>query len=160
MTERNRQFLAFYQEQRIDDQLRFYSGRSAEFDRATGQVLALSAMLLGFATAASALAGTHIRGTAVWSALAVILPAACTALAAYNALYAFEQQAQIYNDARRAVMAASRPKPSADASPADIAEMVQRVEAAFRQEGSQWGQLATELGVTATARRPPEAGDA
>ena len=149
--DRNRQLLAFYQEHRIDDQLRFYGGRRELFDRATGQALAVSAALLGFSSAVSALAGADIGWTALWSALATILPAAASALAAYNTLYAFEQQSKIYGDAIRAVHAASRPRPDPDAaqegrSPEEnVAELVKRVEAAFRREHAQWGQLTTQV---------------
>jgi hypothetical protein len=149
--ERNRQLLAFYEKHRISDQLRFYRNRRELFDRATGQALALAATLLGFSSAASALAGADIGWTAVWSALATILPAAASALAGYNAVYAFEQQSKIYADAIRAVHAASRPRPDLDAaqggrSPEEcVAELVKRVEAAFRQEQAQWGQLTTHI---------------
>ena len=90
MSERDQEFLKFYQKHRIEDQLRFYRERRDLFDRATGQGLAISATLLGFATAASALAGTALGWAKVWSALAAILPAISTALAANLALYAFE----------------------------------------------------------------------
>jgi hypothetical protein len=43
-----------------------------------------------------------------WSALAAILPAISTALAAYVGLYAFEQQSKIYGDAARRVLRARR----------------------------------------------------
>ena len=43
--------LAFYRKQRITDQLGFYTSRQDQFERATGQALAISATLLGFATA-------------------------------------------------------------------------------------------------------------
>lgn len=153
MSERNRDLLRFYQRQRIDDQLRFYAGRRDQFDRATGQALAISAMILGFASAAGALAGTTLGWAEGWSALAAILPAIATALAAYVALYAFEQQSKIYGDAVRAVQAASRPAPDLDAPQAgrspeeDLAELVRRVEAALRQEQAQWGQLTSQIQI-------------
>lgn len=153
MSDRSRQLLAFYEEHRIADQLGFYGDRRELFDRATGQALAVSATLLGFSSAASALAGADIGWTTLWSALAAILPAAASALAAYNALYAFEQQSKIYGDAVRAVHAASRPRPDPDAAQREgsgdqnVAELVRRVEAAFRQEQAQWGQLTTQIGT-------------
>lgn len=154
MSERNRDLLRFYQRQRIDDQLRFYASRRDQFDRATGQALAISAMILGFASAAGALAGTTLGWAEGWSALAAILPAIATALAAYVALYAFEQQSKIYGDAVRAVQAASRPAPDLGAPQAgrspeeDLAELVRRVEAALRQEQGQWGQLTSQIQIS------------
>jgi hypothetical protein len=153
MTQRGDELLVFYRECRIADQLEFYTGRRTLFDRALGQALALSAILLGFATAASALAGTDVGPTWLWSVLATILPATSTALTAYSALYAFEQQSKIYGDAVRAVRAAARPV--ADPDPAavprspeeDVAELVRRVEAVFRQEQAQWGQLTSQIEI-------------
>jgi hypothetical protein len=152
VSERPGQLLAFYREHRIADQVRFYTGRRALFDQAAGQATAVSAVLLGFATAVGALAGTDVGPSWLWSVLATVLPATSTALAAYSTLYAFEQQSKIYGDAARAVPAAARPVP--DAGPAesrsaeeDAADLVRRVEAVFRQEQAQWGQLTAQIGI-------------
>jgi SMODS and SLOG-associating 2TM effector domain 1 len=153
VSERADQLLLFYREHRIDDQLDFYTRRRNLFDRAAGQAVALSAILWGFASATSALAGTRVGPTWLWSVLATVLPATSTALVAYSTLYAFEQQSKIYGDAVRAGHAASRLTPDPDA-PADgrspeekIADMVKRVEAVFRQEQAQWGQLTSQIEI-------------
>jgi hypothetical protein len=154
VTDRNSELLQFYQQNRIDDQLSFYNSRLEQFDRATGQGLAFSAMLLGFASAAGALAGTALGWAHWWSAVAAILSAASTTLAAYISLYAFEQQSKIYGDAARAVRGAARPAlaPGAaqDGPPSedDVAELVRRVEVVFRQEQAQWGQLTSQIQIT------------
>ena len=153
MTERDDEMLVYYRRHRIEDQLDFYRNRGDEFDRATGQAMAIAATLLGFAAAASALAGTDVAGFQLWAALATILPAMSSALAAYSALHAFEQQSKIYADAVRAVHAAARPVSDPDApereAPAlvDVAELVRRVETALRQEHAQWGQLTTQVQI-------------
>jgi hypothetical protein len=153
MTTRTSELIRFYERHRIDDQLRFYTDRRDQFDHATGQALAISAMLMGFAAAAGALAGTAVGWVEGWAAVAAILPAISTALAAYVALYAFEQQSKIYGDAARAVRAASRltPDPNApeDGRPADesAAELVRRVESALRLEQAQWGQLTSQIQI-------------
>jgi hypothetical protein len=153
VSDRADQLVLFYREHRITDQLSFYTGRRNLFDRAAGQAMALSAILLGFTSAAGALAGADGIGPAwLWSVLATVLPAASTAVAAYSSLYAFEQQSKIYADAVRAVHAAVRPVPDADSSvplaPArQAAETVKRVEAAFRQEQAQWGQLTSQIEI-------------
>jgi hypothetical protein len=152
--ERGSELRRFYQEYRIADQLTFYSERRQLFDRATGQGLAISAMLFGFASAAGALAGASLGWGKAWSALAAILPAMATALAAYLALYAFEQQSKIYSDAVRAVQAASRPAPDSNAPQSgqppeeNVAELVRRVEGALRKEQAQWGQLTSQIQIT------------
>lgn len=151
MSERDREFLLFYEKYRIKDQVGYYNMRLEEFDRATGQGLFLSATILGLASGAGALAGTTVGWANGWAAVAAILSAASTTLAAYLALYAFEQQSKIYGDAVRAVHVASRPTPDPDLGQTDarlekdIAAMVQRVEKALRQEQSQWGQFASQL---------------
>ena len=107
--DRDREFLLFYEKYRIKDQLGYYNMRLEEFDRATGQGLFLSATILGLASGAGALAGTTVGWANGWAAVAAILSAASTTLAAYLALYAFEQQSKIYGDAARAAHAAARP---------------------------------------------------
>lgn len=150
MSERDREFLRFYDQHRIKDQLSFYTQRLDEFDRATGQGLFLSATILGFASGAGALAGTTLHWAQGWAAVAAILSAVSTALAAYLALYAFDQQSKIYGDAVRAVQAASRPAPDPDHAPddthleKDITSLVERVEQALRQEQAQWGQFTSQ----------------
>jgi hypothetical protein len=153
MSERSKELLQFYEENRIKDQLKFYTRRLDQFDRATGQGLFISATILGFASAAGALAGTTLGWAKGWAAVAAILAAVSTAIAAYIALYAFEQQSKIYGDAVRAVRAASRPMPDPAVAPdgenpdEKVADLVNRVEQALRQEQSQWGQLTSHIQV-------------
>ena len=154
MSERNRDLLKFYAACRIEDQVDFYEKRSGQFDRATSQGLAVSAMLLGFSTAAGALAGMAGGWATGWSAIATILPAISTTLAAYLALYAFEQQSKIYGDALKALRTASRARPDPDSAPdgqtpeKNIAAYVERIEGIFSQEQGQWGQLTSHIQVT------------
>jgi SMODS and SLOG-associating 2TM effector domain 1 len=147
------ELLGYYRKYRIEDQLDFYTSRKDLFDRATGQGLAVSATLLGFASAVSALAGTTVGWTEVWSAASAILPAISTVLAAYLALYSFDQQSKLYRDAVRAVHAAARPVPNPDVHEAgrppeeNIADFVKKVEGAFLLENAQWGQLTSQIQI-------------
>ena len=141
MNPRTDQLLGFYREHRINDQLGFYTRRRALYDRAANQALALSAILLGFTTAVAALTGAHIGAAWLWAILATVLPAASTALTSYSSLYAFEQQSKIYGDAARAGRAAAR------SAEEDAAELIRRVEAVFRQEQAQWGQLTSQVEI-------------
>ncbi len=149
MSDRVEELRRFYGEHRIEDQLRFYTDRRSLLDRATDQATALAAILGGAATVAAVLAGTGTGPTRWWTVLATVLPAAVTAVTAYSTLYAFEQQSKVYGDAARAVRAARRhvPAPGAPARSADqdAAEWVARVEAVFRQEQAQWGQLTSQI---------------
>jgi len=150
MSPRTDQLLSFYRECRIDDQVNFYASRRTLFDRAIDQALSLSAILLGLTAAAAALAGAKVSPVWVWAILATALPAVSTALTSYGSLYAFEQQGKIYGDAVRAAHAAARPAeadPSVPRSGEDAAELVKRVEAVFRQEQAQWGQLTSQIEI-------------
>ncbi len=154
MSEWSSDLQKFYGKHRIEDQLNFYTQRRELFNCATGQGLAVSAVLLGFASAVSALAGATLGWGQVWSALAAVLPAISTALAAYIALYTFEQQSKIYGDAVRAVQAASRPVPGSGAlqdggsTDENVTELVRRVEGVMRQEQGQWGQLTSQIQIS------------
>jgi hypothetical protein len=147
MNERSHELLRLYERYRIEDMHRFYTARESQFDRAANQGLVISAILLGFATAVGALAGTAIGWATGWSALAAILPAASTALTAYVTLYDPEQQSSIYRDAGQAIQEATRfakksGLPSGSyPSETEIAELIKRVEGALRKEHSQWGRL-------------------
>ena len=148
MSARDDQLAEFYRTYRIDDQLEFYARRGNLFDRAAGQALVLSAILLGFTSAVSALAGAHVAPLGLWGILATSLPAVSTALAAYSTLYAFDQQSKIYADASRALRATTRPAPvPAGSTPLGPADVVQRVEAVLRQEQAQWGQLTAAIEI-------------
>ena len=114
MTRRADELLQFYRGHRITDQLSFYTRRRLDFDRAAGQTIALSAVLLGLAAGASALAGGSVTPIWLWSFLATILPATATAVGAYGALYAFEHQSKIYGDAARGVRVAGHSGKQAD----------------------------------------------
>ena len=154
MSDRVEELRRFYGEHRIEDQLRFYTGRRSLFDRAMDQATALAAVLGGAATVVAVLAGT---GTGSWwTVLATVLPAAVTAVTAYSTLYAFEQQSKIYGDAARAVRVARHhvltPGAPARSAEQETAEWVARVEAVFRQEQAQWGQLTSQIETPGNTR--------
>ena len=138
MRDRADELVLFYREHRIVDQLDFYTRRRTQFDRAAGQAMALSAILLGFATAAGALAGTEVGPVWLWSILATVLPAAATSVGV------------------RAIRAAARSAAPTDLAtrPAaeDPAELVKRVEAVLRQEQAQWGQLTSQIQIADDTR--------
>lgn len=150
MTSRAEQVLELYREARVRDQLRYYEGRRAAFTRAYGQLLVVSAVLLGATSTVSALAGTEIAGKVVWAVLAAVLPAVSTALAAYGTLFGFDRHAKLYDDAVRSLDRLDEPD-LAQAADADTAvtSYIAQVEDVLRSEQSQWGQLVSE-------RRPGE----
>jgi hypothetical protein len=97
-----RQFLQFYQRYRHQHQLEFYTSREEEFSHAQNEAIWLSFGLIFFAALAGVLASIFSGGfQLVCLLLAAICPVLSSTLAGYNALYAFEQQAKIYRDARQ-----------------------------------------------------------
>ena len=142
-----RRQLEVYRLCRIDDQLKYYGDRRLEYDRAISQLGAVSGLVLALGGTSAALAGASVGGHEIWAIMAAVFPAVATALAAYGALYAFEQQAKIYADAVKALRRIDREPPdlkeAADPAPA-VHEYVERAEEIFRREQGQWGQLISE----------------
>lgn len=147
MKTRAEQVLGVYRAARLQDQLGYYERRRTQFDRAHGELIVASAVLLGVTSTASALAGTQVPGKLVWAILAVILPMLSTALAAYGGLYLFERHAKLYGDAVRSLRFVEEPDLSGvgenEANDA-LSRYVEQVEAVFGNEQAQWGQLAGE----------------
>jgi hypothetical protein len=147
VSSRAEQILELYRDERVQNQLRYYGSRRTQFDRAHGQLLIAAAVLLGATSTVSALSGTEIPGKVGWAALAAILPALATALAAYGALFAFERNAKLYGDAERNLGLLEEPDLSlaaADQAEEVVRAYVDQVETIFRDEQAQWGQLAAE----------------
>jgi SMODS and SLOG-associating 2TM effector domain 1 len=141
------QLLELYRDARVQDQLRYYGSRRTQFDRAHGQLLIASAVLLGATSTVAALSGTEIPGKVGWAALAAIIPAVATMLAAYGALFAFERNAKLYGDAERNLGLLEEPNvslPDDDQAEEAVRKYVEQVEKILSDEQAQWGQLAAE----------------
>jgi hypothetical protein len=145
MTGRARQFVDVYRAARVEDQRNYYLRRANEFEAAQQQLLLVSSLVFGISGAVGLIAGLDVPGKLLWAILAAILPAITTALAAYQGLYAFDRIAKLYGDAARNLRLVSAPRlsDSADESAA-VAAYVSQVEAIFRRERGQWGQLVAE----------------
>ena len=152
MDERDRQFLALYQTYRHEDQRAYYEERRSEFEAAHEQAITLTGVLMMLAAVAATLAAADAGGLqAWWAVLAVSLPMVSTAVAAYDNLYAFEQQAKLYRDAGdsllfvRADAPDLRPGLTAAGACRALNSYVNRVESVMRREQGQWGQLIGEV---------------
>ncbi len=150
------QFLQLYQRYRYEEQFKFYTSRQKEFTRAENQAFAISIGLIFIAALAGALEGIPLS----WFRLVCLLTAAiCPMLSAtltgYTALYAFEQQAKLYQDALYNLQKVRMHLPATQQglSEADFAQQlhvyVQEVEKILQVERGQWGQLARNM-------KPPE----
>lgn len=149
-------FLKLYQQYRYKNQLNFYISRQQEFTRAQTQALVLSTGLILLVALAGALEAIDVSWFRLLCLLvAAICPVLSTALIGYTALYAFEQQAKIYQDAIHNLrkIRAQMPGLQTSLSKADLAQQVSvyvsEVERILQKEQGQWGQLAKNM-------KPPE----
>ena len=166
MNNRDARFLALYRTHRHEDQRNFYEERRAGCDAAHEQGVDLSAWLMVGSTAVAALAVGNVGGLhEVWAVLAVALPALSSALAAYDKLYMFDQQAKLYHDAAVALQRARADAPDLRAPLAEaeyrqvLGTYVHEVEGVFRREQGQWGQLISELQPVAPEASPAQKQD-
>ncbi len=148
-----KQFFELYQEARFEDQLEYYKSTQKVFDRAKTEAINGSITLIflaGLAGIAASLINIH-GYKLLFLMLAAILPIFSTALAAYNTLYSFEQQAKLYQDTINNLQHARAlaPIPENNLSDAEFTHLlndyVQEVEKIFQQEQGQWGQLAEKM---------------
>jgi hypothetical protein len=148
LSTRHAEILDLYSTARVEDQRRYYKKRRSEFERAHGELLVLSAVLLGATATVSGLTGVDIGGKLVWAVLAAVLPALATALTAYGSLFAFERHAKLYGDAVRNLELIAAPELSGltaeRKAEAAVRMYVEQVEKVFETEQAQWGQLAAE----------------
>jgi hypothetical protein len=161
MSDQQKQFLAVYHAYRHKDQVAFYRMRSEEFERAHNQAIYVAAALMAVTATISFLTPAYF-GECKWApVLGVFLPALSAALTAYNSLYSFEPQSKLYRDALNALgeaeaigydakQAVETQAPDAEAK---VETYVNQVEAVFRKEQGQWGQLISEIKAVAP---PPD----
>lgn len=158
MSQRNdRQFLSLYQAYRYEDQFNWYKGRQEEFTQAQIQGITLSIGLIFLAGIASALEAIDVPWLRLVCLLAAaICPVLSTAFAAYNALYAFEQQAKLYRDTVNNLLQVRALAPDLKQGlgepefALELDKFVQEVENIFLVEQGQWGQLAKKMKPTET----------
>jgi hypothetical protein len=132
-----------YVTHRVEDQQRWYESRAAKYTRAGAGLSAVSGTLLAAAAVVGALAGGEVGAPALWAALAVVVPALATAVAAVEGLYSFGRRAKIYGDAAGALRRLRRDAPEAERVGTDA--FVDQVEGVLRKEQGQWGQLTSEI---------------
>src|SRR5215207_5275467 len=139
MTDRDREFQALYQEQRIEDQQQYYEDRCAEYEAAHRQTVVVRNTLLVLAALGS-IAG-QFTGPTVRGPLAV-------AVTGFEALIGFPQLAKLYTDAARN-LAVAHIDWTTRAPNADLRSDLDRVEEIFTKEIGQWGQLVSEAAAAA-----------
>jgi SMODS and SLOG-associating 2TM effector domain 1 len=157
MSTRAEQFLEVYSTERVENQRTYYERTATRFESRRQQVLLASSVVFGVSAAVGLIAGLDVRGKLVWAALAAILPAVTTALAAYDGLYAFERITKLNRDAARNLKRIAVPElEDAGGKQAAVARYVAEVEQVFVHERGQWGQLQAE--APTETRKSPRAG--
>ncbi len=152
----DQQFHKLYQIYRYEDQFNFYKARRVEFTKAQTQAITISIVLILLAAVAGGLESINVPWLKLTCLLvAAIFPLLSTALAAYSVLYAFEQQAKLYQDTSNNLLLAQALAPnvkqglSDDGFTEQLGKYVDEVEKIFLVEQGQWGQLAKKM-------KPPE----
>jgi hypothetical protein len=149
-------FLEIYEKYRYDDQFMFYEKRQKVFGSAKNQSILLNITLMFLASLAALWASaTNIPWLRITLLLlAAILPVLSTAMAGYSALYAFEQQAKLYQDTLtnlhyvRALNPNVKPNLDAPEFELELHKYVEEVEKILEAEQGQWGQLAKSMKIS------------
>jgi hypothetical protein len=163
MNDADREFLAFYEKYRRAAQSTWYQHRYGTYERAHRQSVNLTSFVLFLSSVVSILSTYKPRLSVgngyfvAWSVLAAVLAATGTAVAAYRALYAFQENAGLYRDAENALVAMAADSPlecetCPDAPARTPGEYVTLVEQVFRREQGQWGQLVAQIRRAAADR--------
>jgi hypothetical protein len=144
VTDRNAEFAALYTQDRLLDQLDFYSKRRVEAETARDQAIGAKALLLGLSAVAGVVGAAYPGIRAAMAITAAFLAALATALIAYQSLYSFPQLAKLYKDAEISLTALRTFGLGAEAEASEIRARVELIETVFTQENGQWGQLAKD----------------
>jgi hypothetical protein len=144
VTDRNAEFAALYTEDRLLDQLKFYSKRRVEAESARDQAIVAKAVLLGLAAVAGVVGAAYPDVRSAMAIAAAFLAALATALTAYQSLYAFPQIAKLYKDAEVSLTALRAFGLGPELGASELRARVETIETVFTSENGQWGQLAQD----------------
>lgn len=149
-------FLAFYAQHRLNNQRDYYRRRRDEFESAQQQANLAAGLLMVLAATSAAAAGTSVSPRLLWIILAAVLPATAGLAQMMQRLFAYERLAKLYNDAGQALAGAGAASVVDGPTNGELAQRVSayvdEVEAIFRREQGQWGQLVAELSLDKPAQ--------
>lgn len=162
MAERDRDFLRFYEVERVEDQLKYYRRQAGWHGRRDDALLLASGILMFVAAVASGVSAANWEGlgpSVIWSSVATLVPALAAAIAATRALYEHERNHQRFENTfmdleyLRAYKA-----PSANLAGrefrAKLAEYVGDVEDLLSREHRQWVEVMTQVQAAESAEPP------
>ena len=149
MPDRDKEFLDFYEQQRVEDQLDYYRRQSSWHGRRDDLLIVVTGILMFVASACAALVGfggEEVGSVWVWTLVAAFAPVFSVAVAATCALYEHERNHQRFENTYldleylRAYRA-----PSSSAAPEEyhgaLTEYVTEVEGLLSREHRQWVQM-------------------
>ena len=156
MSERNKQFLHYYQRHRIEDQQGYYFDKSGWHQRRANALIVAAGAVM-FLSSAASWWGSQEGAPALWLVLATALPAVSGAIVAVRGLYEFERNhsrfLSTYYDLRRAVVETRPPENVTDEKLREAtARYVEEVENLLSRENRQW----TSLMAKSDKSRSPE----
>ena len=163
MSDRNRQFLDYYEKNRVGDQESYYRAQSEYNNRRNDLAVVVTGLLMFVATVSSGivLAEWSFLGDPIyWSISATVAPALSGAVAATRNLFEYERNHERYFNTlldlemMRAELAPSR-RVSDHELRAQLAEYVSKVEELLSLEHRQWVQMMEQTRLVEPPQ-PPE----
>ncbi len=159
MVERDRDFLGFYEEQRVEDQLKYYRRQAGWHGRRDDTLLLVSGILMFVAAIASGVAASNWDGlgpSVLWSSVAALVPAVSAAVAATRALYEHERNHQRFENTFLDLeyLRAYKARLDEPGFRTALAEYVSEVEGLLSREHRQWVEVMTQV-QAAKAPEPP-----
>jgi ABC-type multidrug transport system fused ATPase/permease subunit len=152
-----KEFFELYRAERFEDQLDYYERTREEFISAKTEA-AIGSITMIFLAGAVGIAASYATVPGwrlLFVVLAAIFPMVSTILAAYSALYAFEQQAKLFQDTINNLRRAHTLAPDLVQNLTEqefaqqLEDYVREIEKTVQKEQGQWGQLAEHM-------KPPE----
>jgi len=145
MSERDKQFLRYYQRHRIEGQGGYYLDKSGWHQRRANALLVAVGVVMFLSSAASWF-GSQAGAHALWFVLATALPAVSGAIVAVRGLYEFERNhsrfLSTYFDLRRAAVEMRPPEGMTGEKLREAtAQYVAEVENLLSRENRQWVRL-------------------
>lgn len=148
MGERERDFLSFYNAERVDDQIGYYKKAARRHGEADERLIWITGVLMFVAAAISAavgFGGANLPFPDAWQVLAAVIPGASAAVAATRALYEHERNRTLYESTRRDLVRLSgTAAPASSLAEAEYHEAlnsyVTAVEELLNREHRQWVQ--------------------
>jgi hypothetical protein len=159
MTDRERDFLRYYDAHRVEDQISYYRSKSGWHGRRAQALVILAGIIMFLSSVAAWAAALGWFGLgAVWHSLATVMPAISAAVVGVRSLYEFDRNhTRFQNTLYDLRHAAAELRPAAGLSGEELREAMGRyvteVETLLSRENRQWVKLASTAGVSETGEQ-------